>query len=787
MPKRRTPMRLPAVCAAVLAACSGGYSGVPGQNGGGDGDSGPAPANLAAYFDQRLAPRLEFCRNCHLPGGLADVEDGRQFQLDPVAASDLAALERSWRALGGAPSRILTMASGAETPHSGGAPWPQGSAGYVAMDRVLRCFATPAACDSILAGGDSGPVAERELLGSMRGGHAWFEYCAGKPAATALPVDPRARVQPGANAGRAVYFNAWWRNCHVDPQLVGEPAAPATCGELETVRARGAALIKGNGAIGAGTYFGGDDPASGDIAAADYNRLWEKWGLPGRPDNFDSLVAERYGSALPAERNPYPLEGEDPNRSGGGSGQLPSALTQLRNANGTWTGMLGFTCHGCHSGGAGGPLYGNANSLSEYGQLTQDLGAPAPGISQPTPLVLGKTRGTNNALALQIITFVLTQDVRPQDPNFWEFALLAPNGGSLDAPAWWNVGHRPVKFQDGFLAMDAWRSDLGFFLPGPGPGGFDWIRAHARDGDLYLMSLTSPVYPGAVDTTLAQQGAILFHAKDLWAAGLENRAPRPAGGNGSCASCHGAYSPRYVHDPAYLEDPALEGVASYIVPRDLIATDPARVDSDSEAAEQYGKQNFFAYNETVGQAAPIEDCGPQNRAELRQGRPFGYLAPPLYGVWASAPYFHNGSVPDVWGVLKPSDRPAIWRRVSTPARADQAGRVVMGYDTDFVRAYDVRKLGWKYDALACGDAGTTPYLDCSAGAADPRFNDLLSMLYGNNPFAWYLGVTPLTDEQLEQRKIYNTHMYSHGNGGHEFTVGLTDPERRAIVEYLKTL
>jgi len=25
--------------------------------------------------------------------------------------------------------------------------------------------------------------------------------------------------------------------------------------------------------------------------------------------------------------------------------------------------------------------------------------------------------------------------------------------------------------------------------------------------------------------------------------------------------------------------------------------------------------------------------------------PTGYVAPPLDGVWASAPYFHNGSVP----------------------------------------------------------------------------------------------------------------------------------------------
>ena len=42
--------------------------------------------------------------------------------------------------------------------------------------------------------------------------------------------------------------------------------------------------------------------------------------------------------------------------------------------------------------------------------------------------------------------------------------------------------------------------------------------------------------------------------------------------------------------------------------------------------------------------------------------PDGYVAPPLDGIWASAPYFHNGSVPTLWHVLHPEDRPAGGRR-----------------------------------------------------------------------------------------------------------------------------
>jgi hypothetical protein len=790
----------------LLSACSGNYSldnAATGTNNGGV--PGTPSSSVQEFFGKSAQSNLSFCRTCHVPGGVADTPTGKLFMLSSDSSQDYANLLTSWNALGKGidGNKLLTNPSDPAQHHSGGRPWPVGSQPYNAMKVVLTCWDNPAACAAMLAGGVTTPTTQLPLLGSMHGGHAWFDFCQGKADDIALPADPRSLVRPGVNADKAVYYNAYWKDCHVDPVKVGEAAPAKTCGELRQMQARGQALIKGNGAVGAGTYFGGDNanPATlpllvAPLAASSYNTLWQKWGLSARPDNFDQLVAARYGMGMGTERNPYPLPGEDPNQTNGGSGQLPTGLTQMRNTDGRYTGNLGTTCHVCHSGqvggaqdGAGlGAVYGNSNSLSEFGQLSQDAGALLPGISQPSPLVVGKTRGTNNALALQIIVFALSEDIRPLDPNFLGFAALAPNGGSIDAPAWWNMGHRPVKFVDGFLAMDALRSDLGFFLPGPGPGGFDWIKSHDRDGDSYIMSLKSPAYPGAINTALAEQGAILFHSKNLWADNLNNPAPKPDGGNGSCAGCHGAYSPRFVNDPAYLDTPALEGVASYVVPRDLIGTDPWRIDSDSEAAEQYGKANFFAYPETIN-SDPNRDCSTQNRAEIRQGRKPGYLAPPLYGVWASAPYFHNGSVPNVWEVLKPADRQPIWRRLSTPTRADQQGKVVMGYDTNLARAYNADKLGWKYDALQCGVAGTMPYIDCTPDdpVAVPTFLQLLGMLGGSNPFTWYLGVTPLTDQQLEDRKIYNTHMYSQGNAGHEFTSVLTDQERRAILEYLKTL
>src|SRR5213076_3165686 len=42
--------------------------------------------------------------------------------------------------------------------------------------------------------------------------------------------------------------------------------------------------------------------------------------------------------------------------------------------------------------------------------------------------------------------------------------------------------------------------------------------------------------------------------------------------------------------------------------------------------------------------------------------PKGYVAPPLNGIWASAPYLHNGSVPTLWNLFHVDQRPVVWTR-----------------------------------------------------------------------------------------------------------------------------
>lgn len=349
-----------------------------------------------------------------------------------------------------------------------------------------------------------------------------------------------------------------------------------------------------------------------------------------------------------------------------------------------------------------------------------------------------------------------------------------------------------------------------------------WVGENSQYADHWLMTLKSPAYPQElIDTGLAEAGAVLFHEKNLWADNpeaqdLAEMKVKGFTGNGSCASCHGVYSPRYVNDPRYLDDPAMEGIASYVTPINVIGTDRVRFDTymastydyetalangeiggESEGSHYSGvnksnSEEYIFYAETEGLnpdggAFAEGDCRAQNVAgqqldHLNRERPLGYTAPPLYGVWATAPYLHNGSVPTVEALLNSSERPAAWRRKSKENTLGD--NYVMGYDSD-LSAYEHERLGWQYDVIDCLAANAPCSVsDTLMQAAQP----LVSELYGNVLLSWNITTPPvLSNDDVEKRKIYNTGLHSQGNGGHAFTDVLTGAERRAIIEYLKTL
>ncbi|MEQ1439123.1 hypothetical protein AAG565_07150 [Fontimonas sp. SYSU GA230001] len=802
-----------------LSACAGEYSGTQGGGGAAPGPGGGATGSVEEFFAQRVQPRLAFCRSCHVPGGIADVEGGRQFMLSSNAAQDLANLRASWERLGGnnPTSRILRMASGAETPHSGGQPWPAGSDAYQDMQTLLRCFENPAGC---LDGAGGGPVSqEQPLLGSKHALHLWASYCEGRPDDAVLPADPRTLVRPGFNAGKAVYFNAYWEDCHANlPEAEG---AAKTCGEYRARRDRGLAFLI-------------DELPAAAMSAAAYNDTWKKWGLAERPADFDALYTLRYGLNEAPFHNPYPLPGEDPNATNGGSGRLPLGLRQLKDANGRWTGQIGtaacFQCHGGQIGTADDPG-GNRIGLASLGLGNNNFDVPmnaqdnSPFAQTPFSSLLPaldinslfnigiKQRGQNNAVgAFEFLVTVLDLDSLGINPNPLKTIVETsgpqdqahPLAHTQDTPPWWNFGSRPRKFFDAGVSNDSTR-----IIMAAGPGEFDQLmtydgkpyrdRIEQYDQDLatYFLSLVSPAYPGAIDTALAEQGAILFHTKDLWAAPGNANAPRPLGGNGSCASCHGAYSPRYVNDPAYLENPALEGVAAHIAPLAVIDTDHARSDMLTPTLRTRWDTTFWGYQDNVpGYVAP-EDKDPFTEAadDLYPAalRPqgvcgwekdvIGYQAPPLYGVWATAPYFHNGSVPTVEAVLDSSKRVPIWRR-----KLQTAGPVT-GFDQRLSVAYDFDALGWKADALDCTDIPGTQQMNCSPVSDQGPSLTQMMQNYLNQSLAW-TGLFTISDpapDAIDKRLVYDTRILGNGNGGHRFSDVLTDAERKAIIEYLKTL
>lgn len=800
---------LPVLLITLLSACGGSSDGEPqGSVAGNDGNNNDGGGNTSfgsseEFFDARVQPRLDFCRTCHIPGGIGDVEEGKRFLLSSNSGDDYANTFAAWQAMGEGveDSPLITRNSDPAEKHAGGKNWPEGSDAYEDMTTLLGCWASPANCLLDSAGDD---IQKLPLLGSARGGHYWNDFCADKPDGTIVPPDPRNLVVPGVNEGKAVYMNAWAQVCQDDNH-------PGTCGQLRQWVEEGFPIVAADSEVGAGHFFSGTSPtANFAFSASSYAGMWDSiWGLSSRPENYDQLVAERWGMPLSQTHNPYPLPGEDPNATNGGSGQLPMGLTQLRGEDGSWSGQINVTCSICHGGQVGeasdgprlGAMYGN-NSLSDITVMFTELARLAPQQGSLALISQNKVRGTGNITNFQL--FGLVEGFGdPLESVFPYISIQAePSTGTEDPPVWWNGGHRTAKFYDGGQVWDSKRIELSFHFPNvpnhgaPGPSTLEedrqWILDHQQQADAWISSLKSPPWPedrlGAIDVQLAEQGAVLFHSKNLWDESLNNPSPKPDGGNGSCASCHGAYSPRYVNDPDFLDSPLLEGMASYVVPLRVINTDPRRLEGNSERVVAASRSAWFAYKDGPFNELGAPVCGNWNDPEINGGRELGYLAPPLYGVWATAPYFHNGSVPNIEQVLSAEGRPTIWSRVSKPAPEGLEGQVIMGYDTSLDTGYDRERLGWNYTELACG-TGSSPFVDCNpVDDEGASIQDALAEVWVRGGLAWNLANPPiLSDEQIEERKIYNTRYYSQSNTGHEFSSVLTDKERAAVIEYLKTL
>ncbi len=246
-----------------------------------------------------------------------------------------------------------------------------------------------------------------------------------------------------------------------------------------------------------------------------------------------------------------------------------------------------------------------------------------------------------------------------------------------DVPAWWMLKKKHSMFYNGFG-----RGDFGRFLMASNlltvndTAESREVDSHISNVLAYINTLQPPPYPLAVDRQLVRQGGILYVQK--------------------CSKCHGSNG----RDGQY---------PNLLIPEGVIQTDSLLFQSNYQNPQfvNWFNNSWFASGDHPARLEPYS----------------GYIAPPLDGIWITAPYFHNGSVPDLEGVLNSRVRPRYWSR-------------------DFDNPeYDYQHLGWKYTTQK-GPGGKT---------------------------------------------VYNTDLPGYGNYGHYFGDDLKEKERKAIIEYLKTL
>lgn len=437
--------------------------------------------------------------------------------------------------------------------------------------------------------------------------------------------------------------------------------------------------------------------------------------LPGDPEaGYRALLDEGYVSC----GIPYPLfvlaapllggftEGEPlPGRTGKNA-EVPYSWTVHTSQSGAE--IVSLNCLECHAGRFNGELVlGLGKADADYTQSVGGLLANIPVSPIPIPGIEELTRMIQRYQAVDDQVRMLSVGTNPadrlaavlsthRDPRTLEWIeepttevpdMVIP----VDTPPWWNVRKKTGLFCNGMARGDH-RATMIYAtsLCTDTVSEAEAILSYFDDIRAYIVSLEAPSYPFAIDEALAAEGQALFER--------------------DCACCHGTYV------SGGSADQAAESYPNLLLPLDVVGTDPL-------LATQAHEQPFASFFN----ASWYGQIG-----ELTTGDPFvGYVAPPLDGIWATAPYLHNASVPTLALVLDSSARPEQWRRID--------------YDSTH---FDQVALGWPWITVPGGPDGVPE----------------------------------------DQRKhVYDATRLGHWNTGHTFGDHLTADERQAVLEYLKTL
>lgn len=390
---------------------------------------------------------------------------------------------------------------------------------------------------------------------------------------------------------------------------------------------------------------------------------------------------------------------DDLGRTGDSKG-IPFRYNVTTAANGEK--IVAPTCLGCHTENLGGNrILGLGNNTSDntsdqstlfsaaetyikifYGQNSKEWEAFYPSsraYKAVSPYIITKVRGSNPAdkIFASLSAHRRQDDLRWIDnPQFVKPLEVVPT----DVPAWWLLKKKNALYYNALGRGDFARlSSASGMLTMLDSAEARRIDRRMVDIMAWIRTLEPPVYPHKVDQVLAAQGKLVFEK--------------------NCTKCHGTYGG------------TTETYPNLLVKLATIGTDPALSNTYQTYPEYHNWYNasWYAKDANKGQLLPND----------------GYIAPPLDGIWATAPYLHNGSVPTLADLLNSNQRPAYWSRNFDDGNID----------------FNTEKVGWNY--------------------------------------------------KVETSKVnistYDTTLPGYGNGGHNFGDVLTDTERKALVEYLKTL
>jgi len=127
----------------------------------------------------------------------------------------------------------------------------------------------------------------------------------------------------------------------------------------------------------------------------------------------------------------------------------------------------------------------------------------------------------------------------------------------------------------------------------------------------FLSKLETPPFPGTINVEKSEKGRVVFQR--------------------DCQSCHGKYEGTPLRN-------ALASFPNKFIPVTEIKTDSVRC--------------MALTGDNIKKLHKIY-LGKYVDARVNKG----YVAPILSGLWATAPYLHNGSVPTIWHLMHPESRP----------------------------------------------------------------------------------------------------------------------------------